>query len=180
MSHDTIVWLMTMTIKVTEKAIEPKKSIELVTKKNSEIITELKKAYADEWIAYFQYKALAKIATGRGSFQFSKAILEISEDEEEHANELADRLNELGDEPITDWDTINQMANCPYPSELPDKNDLEGMARLILTDERCAIAVYDKIMKLTKDVDFKTFNLVMHILEEEIGHENKMIQFLGE
>ena len=169
-----------MTINVTEKNIEPKKGVDLVTKKNSDIITELKKAYADEWIAYFQYKALAKIATGRGSFQFSKAILEISEDEEEHADELAERITELGSEPITDWDSINQMANCPYPAELPDKKDLEGMAKLILEDERCAIAVYDKIMKLTKDIDFKTFNLVMHILEEEIVHENKMIQFLGD
>ena len=70
------------------------------------------------------------------------------------------------------------MANCPYPTELPDKRDLEGMAKLILQDERCAIAVYDKIMILTKDIDFKTFNLIMHILEEEIEHENKMMQFL--
>ena len=167
-----------MTLKVTEKHIEPKKSVDLVSKKPTEIIEELKKAYADEWIAYFQYKALAKIATGKGSFQFSKAILEISEDEEEHSNEIGDRLLELDSEPITDWDNINQMTNCPYPTELPDKRDLEGMAKLILQDERCAIAVYDKIMKLTKDIDFKTFNLIMHILEEEIEHENKMMQFL--
>lgn len=169
-----------MTMKITETRIEKKKSIELIKKNKKEIITELKKAYADEWIAYFQYKALAKIATGRGSFQFSKAIIEIAEEEEEHADELAERILELGDEPITDWDAINQMANCPYPQELPDKKDLEGMAKLILEDERCAIGVYDKIMNLTKDIDFKTYNLVMHILEEEIVHENKILQFLGE
>ena len=139
---------------------------------------QLNKAYADEWIAYFQYKSLAKIATGRGSFQFAKAILEIAEEEEEHADELSERIQELGGELITDWDQINIIANCRYPSELPKTSDLEGMAKLILEDERCAIAVYDKLMNLTKDIDFKTYNVVMHILEEEISHESKMLQFL--
>ena len=168
-----------MTMKITEN-IKGIKSTDLIKENTDTIIMQLNKAYADEWLAYFQYKALAKIATGRGSFQFSKAILEIADEEEEHADELSNRIQELGGELATDWDQMNQIANCPYPTDLPNKNDLEGMAKLILQDERCAIAVYDKLMKLTKEIDFKTYNLVMHIIEEEIEHENKMMQFLGE
>ena len=167
-----------MTMKISEE-IKGKKGTDLVKENISTIIMQLNKAYADEWIAYFQYKSLSKIATGRGSFQFAKAILEIAEEEEEHADELAERIQELGGELITDWDQINVIANCRYPTELPKNSDLEGMAKLILADERCAIAVYEKLMNLTKDIDFKTYNAIMHILEEEISHESKMMQYLG-
>ena len=78
------------------------------------------------------------------------------------------------------WDEVNQQANCKYPNALPEANDLTAMAQLIKEDERCAIEVYAKLMDLTKDKDFRTYNLIMHILEEEVVHENKMMQFLGE
>lgn len=157
-----------------------KKSTDLVLSDKEGIITELNKAYADEWIAYFQYISLATIATGRGSFQFAKAIKHIASEELEHAEEVAERILNLGGTPITNWDDINKKANCPYPNTLPGSKDLESMARLILEDERCAIGVYDKLMTLTKDKDFITYNLMMHILEEEVHHENEVLQYLGE
>ncbi len=157
-----------------------KKSTELVSMEINELIKELNKAYADEWLAFYQYYALATIANGRGSFQFAKEVKDIAMEELEHAEELADRILELGGKPVLMWDEVNQVANCKYPEQLPDETDLDGMATLIREDERCAIGVYDKLMQLTKDKDFRTYNLIMHILEEEIVHENKMMQFLGE
>ena len=157
-----------------------KKGTDLVVSDKDLIIEELNKAYADEWIAYFQYLSLATIATGRGSFQFADAIKHIAKEELEHSEEVAERIMQLGGEPITDWDEINKKANCSDPSKLPASKDLEGMARLILDDERCAIGVYDKLMALTKDKDFITYNLMMHILEEEVHHEDEILQFLGE
>ncbi len=156
------------------------KSTDLVSMDKNEVVTELNKAYCDEWLAFFQYNSLATIATGRGSFQFAKEIKNIAEEELEHAEEVAERILELGGTPTIMWDDINKKANCKYPDKLPNEKDLEGMAHLILDDEQCAITVYDKLMKLTKDKDFKTYNLMMHILEEEVVHENKMLQFLGE
>jgi len=156
------------------------KSVDLVKGNKEEIIAELNKAYCDEWLAYFQYLSLATIANGRGSFQFADAVKEIAEEELEHADELAERILELGGQPIVIWDEVNQHANCKYPNTLPDANDLSAMADLIKEDERCAIGVYNKLMELTKDKDFRTYNLMMHILEEEVVHENKMMQFLGE
>jgi bacterioferritin len=157
-----------------------KKSTELVSMPIDEIITELNKLYCDEWLATFQYLSLATIATGRGSFMFAEAIKEIAMEELHHAEELAERILELGGTPILMWDDVNKLANCKYPTSLPEDKDLEGMAKLIRDDERCAIEGYDKMMGKVEGKDIRTYNLMMHILEEEIVHENKMMQFLGE
>ena len=105
---------------------------------------------------------------------------EIAEEEPEHADKLAERTLEVGGQPIVMWDEVNQKENCKYPNTQPDANDLPTMAQLKKEDERCAIGVYVKLMNLTKDKDFRIYNLMMHILEEEVVHENKMMQFLGE
>jgi bacterioferritin len=157
-----------------------KKSTELVSMPIDGIVTELNKLYCDEWLATFQYLSLATIATGRGSFMFAEAIKEIAMEELHHSEELAERILELGGTPVLMWDDVNKLANCKYPESLPDDKDLEGMAKLIRDDERCAIEGYDKILKMVEGKDIRTYNLMMHILEEEIVHENKMMQFLGE
>ncbi len=157
-----------------------KKSTELVSMPIEEIITELNKLYCDEWLATFQYLSLATIATGKSSFMFADAIKEIAMEELHHAEEIAERILELGGTPVLMWDDVNKLANCKYPTNLPGEKDLEGMAELIRDDERCAIAGYHKMMEKVKAKDIRTYNLMMHILEEEIVHENKMMQYLGE
>lgn len=143
------------------------------------VIEELNKAYADEWLAFFSYMSLAQTATGKGSFQFADNVKEIAMEELEHAEELAERILQLGGDLVIDINQLNKIANCKYPASLPKPKDLEGMAKFIYEAEQCAIGVYDKILKLTKDKDILTYQLILHIIEEEADHETKMDQFLG-
>ncbi|MBN1328290.1 MAG: ferritin-like domain-containing protein [Candidatus Heimdallarchaeota archaeon] len=143
------------------------------------VVDELNKAYADEWLAFFAYMSLAQTATGKSSFRFAEAVKEIAMEELEHAEELAERILQLGGELVTDFMKLNSLANCKYPTSLPKPKDLEGMAKFIYDAEQCAIGVYDKVLKLTKDKDILTYQLVLHIIEEEADHEIKMEQFLG-
>lgn len=58
----------------------------------NEIIKLLNKAYADEWLAYYQYFIEAKVVKG---IMKDAAIVELTQhatDELRHANMLADRI----------------------------------------------------------------------------------------
>lgn len=68
-----------------------KKGREIVNVNINDLHTELNKAYADEWIAYYYYKWAATVVAGRGSPNVAKELERIAE-EEEHAEELAARI----------------------------------------------------------------------------------------
>lgn len=66
----------------------------------NEIIKLLNKAYADEWLAYYQYFIEAKVVKG---IMKDAAIVELTQhatDELRHANMLADRILQLGGTPL--------------------------------------------------------------------------------
>ncbi|MBS7653397.1 bacterioferritin, partial [Candidatus Bathyarchaeota archaeon] len=56
----------------------------------------LKRAYADEWIAYYSYKWAADMAEGLKSPILAEVVDKIADEEEEYADELAERIIELG------------------------------------------------------------------------------------
>jgi bacterioferritin len=158
-----------------------KSNIDLLEIDVKKVIEQLNKAYADEWIAFFQYMTIVNLANGKGSFKFAEAVKDIAEEELEHMEEVAERIAQLGGRVILDFTELNKRANCKYDKDFPeDDTDLMAMARMILTAEHCAIEVYDDLLKMTKDKDVVTYNLALHILEEEVDHETQMKQFLGE
>ena len=81
----------------------------------SEIIGMLNKAYADEWLAYYQYFIEAKVIKG---IMKDAAIAELTQhaaDELRHATMVADRIVQLGGTPLLhpqDWLAISQLARA--------------------------------------------------------------------
>lgn len=162
-----------------------RKAREIVEKagvKVDELIDMLKKAYADEWIAFYYYSLLAKLAKGLESTEIAEQIQKIANEELEHQSELADRIIQLGGEPPRKFEELVKIANCPYVEIPEDVGDLKAIARAIVEAEGCAIEVYDKILKWLKDVgpDLVTFHVIRHILQEEIEHEDLFETILGE
>jgi len=101
-----------------------------------------------------------------------KEMLEkIAKDELEHATELADLITKLGDVPVANPMDLEKNANAPYM--MPPKNtaDLNRIIRIVAEAEAGAIEVYNKLAKKTLGKDHNTYQLVTHILSEEIGHE---------
>jgi bacterioferritin len=144
------------------------------------VIEELNNAYADEWLAMFEYMSLALNATGKSAFRFAEKLKEIALEELEHAEELAERIAQLGGVVTKDFGKLNNRANCKYPNSFPEDDDIEAMAKMVVKAEECAIDVYDKLLKMTKDKDVLTYNLILHIIEEEAEHETEILTFLGE
>lgn len=141
----------------------------------------LQKAYADEWIAYYAYKWAADMAHGMGSPHVAELADKIADEEEEHADELAERILELGGDLPYGIETLYDLANCKTVYYPKDMSDLKGILKGLVEAEGCAIDVYKKILKFLSpcyDTDVKTFHLVEHILAEEIHHEDEFENLL--
>jgi len=151
-----------------------KKGKEIVNVNVEELIKDLNKAYADEWIAYFSYEWAAKVANGINAPIIANELKKTADEEKEHAEELAERILELGGEPERNFENLSKIANCPKVDFPKNPSDLKGIVEAIIKAERCAIEVYDNLIKKLSPCyqkDIKTFHLIEHILSEEIAHE---------
>lgn len=162
-----------------------KKGREVVEKagvKVDELINMLKKAYADEWIAFYYYTLLAKLVKGLESPAIASKIEEIAKEELEHQEELADRIIQLGGEPPKRFEDLVKIANCPYVTVPENLGDLKAVVKAIIEAEGCAIQVYTNILNWLMSIknDPVTFHIVRHILQEEVEHEDLFETILGE
>lgn len=145
---------------------------EIVGKDADRVVELLKKAFADEWLAYYQYWMGAKIVKGPMKGEVSAELLQHSADELRHAGLVADRIIQLGDTPVTkpeDWYT---WTNCGYES--PDDPFVKTLLTQNIKGEQCAISVYNDLLNFTKDRDPVTYNMVLTILQDEIEHEEDL------
>ena len=159
-----------------------KKAREIVGGDADRLIELLNKAYADEWIAYFYYKHIAKMIQGLESPAIASKIEETANEELEHVDELAERIIQLGGEPVKNFEEIVKTANCPKVNYPSNWGDLKGAVKAIIEAERCAIKVYKDLLDvLMKDIrDPVTFHIIRHILQEEVEHEDLFETILGE
>jgi len=143
---------------------------EIVKLDVNEVVAELNKALADEWLAYMQYTNAAKIVNGKMFPTVTKELEDIAKEELEHAEELTERIIQLGGTPVVDPKKYYDLTNCGY--EVPTE-DIPKVLSDAIKGEGCAIKVYDKIASMTHDKDVVTYNLMLHIMEEEIDHEQR-------
>ncbi len=143
-----------------------------------ELVRELNKAYCDEWLAFYLYWYIAHVVSGRSYANIKSALEEIAKDELEHASELAELITTLGDVPSSNPMDIEKNANFPYT--LPPKNtaDINRIIRVVTEAESGAIEIYHKLAKKTQGKDYHTHQLMVHILSEEIGHEERFENLL--
>lgn len=136
-----------------------------------ELVKDLSKAYCDEWLAFYLYWYMAQFVSGRAYEDMKEFLEKIAKDELEHAGELADLIIKLGDAPPANPMELEKNANQPYM--MPPKNsvDINRIIRIVLEAEAGAIEVYNKIAKKTIGKDHVTYQLVTHILSEEVEHE---------
>jgi bacterioferritin len=136
-----------------------------------DLIKDLNKAYADEWLAHYSYWYMARIVTGIGYEDMSEFLEKVAKDEEEHAGELADRIIELGGLPIAHPMELEKNANYPYPKPPAGTSDYNKIIKLVTEAEAGAIDVYNKLAAKTMGKDHVTYQLICHILTEEVNHE---------
>jgi bacterioferritin len=145
---------------------------EIVNLDVNELLTVLRKAYADEWLAYYQYWTGAKIAKGPMK-EAVIAELELHAVEElNHALLVTGRIIQLGGSPVTDPREWFKLTNCSY--EAPDDPFVKTLLEQNIRGEQCAISVYHKLMEMTRDKDPVTYNIALQIIEQEVEHEEDL------
>lgn len=137
-----------------------------------EIIKLLNKAYADEWLAYYQYFIEAKIVKGIMKDAAIAELMQHATDELRHANMVADRIVQLGGTPILNPKEWFTHTNCGY--EAPNDFDVVSILNDSIKGEQCAISTYSSIAELVKDKDIITYNMVNEILADEVEHEEDL------
>ena len=162
-----------VTMNINEKQICAEsgscKSMEMDRKTVEEIVHQLRRAYCDEWLAFIQYWTAAQVVKGFTRTSTACELLENANEELEHARMLADRIQELcGEIPVSPQEII-ENCNCAFVAPT-DPCAYRIMCQSIAS-ERCAIAVYNRMLKMIGDRDPVTSHLVLEILEDEVEHE---------
>ncbi len=142
----------------------------------NDLIKTLNEAYAEEWLAYYQYFLGAKLAQGILRPNIVEEFEEHARQECEHASMVADRIIQLGGTPVLNPDDFSKLAKCKYDE--PINEDTFSLVKQNLDAERCAIGRYQGICDLTFGKDYETYRLSEHILKEEIEHEQEMEDFI--
>ena len=144
-----------------------------------DLIKDLDKAYCDEWLAYYAWWYMGQTVDGQGYEDMQEFLLDIAKDELEHATELAERIVELGGLPTSVPTLLVKGSNGGYPGVMKSLSDYDEIIKIVTKAEAGAIDVYNKLAKKTFGKDHDTYQLVVHILGEEIGHEEKFENLIG-
>lgn len=136
------------------------------------LITLLNKAYCDEWLSHYQYWIGARLAVGIPRANLEAEMKEHADEELAHADMLAKRIIELGGTPEIDPGNWKQLSNCGYFP--PDHPTVDELLEQNIHGERCAIAVYQKILDYVRGKDMITGHIIRHIMQEEVEHEQEL------
>ena len=138
----------------------------------TELLNILNMAFAEEWLAYYQYWLGAQLAVGPMRPSVADEFIEHANEELKHAQMLCNRIIQLGGTPVLNPDEWSHAASCKYDE--PKDPYVMKLLEQNLTAERCAVARYQKICELTFGKDFTTYALSADILREELEHEEEL------
>lgn len=144
-----------------------------------ELIGALRKAYLDELLASHSYWITALVAEGFNGEELAEAFKEEAAEELKHAERLANRILELGGDPVVhpkDWEA---GANGPFVPPRKNYMDAKGMIEDQIKAEAGAIEAYNALAKMTFGKDPVTYQLATELLADEVGHEEFLENLLG-
>ncbi|RJP55885.1 MAG: ferritin [Candidatus Auribacter fodinae] len=144
----------------------------------AKLLDMLNKAYADEWLAYYQYWVGAKVASGRMRGIVAGELEEHANEELEHAQKLVERMITLGGTPLLTPEALLKESGCGY--DAPTDPCTKTLLKQNIKGEQCAIATYSKLLDFVKDKDPITYHLVLEILEDEVKHEEDLESLLAD
>jgi bacterioferritin len=138
------------------------------------VIDVLQTALATEIVCVLRYRQHHFAAKGLDSEAVAAEFLVHSGEEQGHADQLAERINQLGGTPDMTPDTLSSRAHSEYTTA----PGLTDMIKENLIAERIAIASYTEIINWIGDGDVTTRRLIEEILAVEEEHADDMLNFL--
>lgn len=139
------------------------------------VLRLLNEALATELVCNLRYRRHYFMASGPNSEAAKAEFLEHAAQELEHADQIAERIVQLGGEPDLDPSTLAGRSHAEYV----EGNSLEDMIRENLVAERIAIDSYREIIQYLGDKDPTSRRLMESILATEEEHAEDMSSLLG-
>jgi bacterioferritin len=154
---------------ITEGAVTSDYSLD-----RKQVIAILNEALATEIVCVLRYKFHYFMASGLHSQAVKEEFKEHADDEQEHADWIAERIKQLGGKPEMNPDILSRHSH----SEYKEGTSLADMIREDLIAERIAIESYREIIQFLGDKDPTSKRLMEHILAKEEEHADDMADLL--
>ncbi len=139
-----------------------------------EILEMLNAALATELVCILRYKRHYFTATGMVNEPIKAEFLEHAQQEEDHANRIAERIVQLNGTPDMNPSTLAARSHAEYD----ESTDIKSMIRANLVAERIAIESYRQMIERIGDTDPTTKHLLIDIMAVEEEHADDMKDLL--
>jgi len=134
------------------------------------VLKLLNEALATELICVLRYKAHYYLASGINAKSVAAEFLEHANEEQGHADQIAERITQLDGTPNFEPDGLSGRSHAEFV--VPD--DLAAMIEENLVAERIAIDSYREIINYVGDQDTTTKRMLEGILAMEEEHAEDM------
>lgn len=142
-----------------------------------QVLELLNGALATELVCYLRYRRhyfMAAALGGIPGFAIADEFLEHANQEQAHADKIAERIVQLGGEPNFDPRTLSERSHAEYVAG----TDIKSMLHEDLVAERIAIQSYAEMIRYIGDTDPTTRRLLENVLEQEEEHADDLADFL--
>jgi bacterioferritin len=156
-----------------------RKTREIVKANVTDVIQDLTKVYADEWLAHYQYWLTAQWIRGLDADTLRDILIEQSNDELGHAEKIANRIIQLGGTPIMDPSKLLETSGCGYKEPPRNPTDIKQVVQSVLDSEACAIEAYNRLAEKYRMTDLVTHEVFEELLEDEVGDEEEWEKLAG-
>ena len=140
----------------------------------AQVCKVLNEALATEIVCVLRYKAHYFAAQGINSEGVKAEFLQHSNDEQEHADWIAERITQLNGDPDLNPEGLASRSHSEYETA----DELPKMIKEDLVAERIAIDTYGEIIRWLGEKDSTSRRLMERILEKEEEHANDMSDLL--
>jgi len=154
---------------ITEGAVTPDYALD-----RKQAIGILNEALATELVCVLRYRFHYFMATGIHSNSVKNEFKEHADEEQEHADRIAERIKQLGGKPEMNPATITTLSH----SEYKEGTSLADMIREDLIAERIAVETYREIIRFFGDKDPTSRVMMEEILAKEEEHANDLADLL--
>ena len=138
------------------------------------VVKVLNEALATEIVCVLRYKRHYFVAKGIHSESVRKEFLEHATEEQAHADQIAERIVQLGGDPDLNPEGLASRSHSQY-------DESQGIRQMLLEDlvaERIAIESYREIVQWLGDKDSTTRKMMEEILASEEEHADDLVSLL--
>jgi len=138
------------------------------------VLKLLNEALATEIICTLRYKRHYYMAKGIHAESVASEFLEHAQEEQQHADQIAERITQLGGAPDFSPDGLVTRSHAEYV----EGNSLEEMIKEDLVAERIAIDSYREMISYLGEEDPTSRRLMEEILAKEEEHADDLASLL--